>query len=842
MTLLTADALGLLLKNAISSNSMRLGRVVHARIFKTLDSPPPPFLANYLINFYSKLDKPESARIVLRLTPSRNVVSWTSLISGLVHNGHFSSALFEFIEMRRDGVFPNEFTFPCVFKATASLRVPFTGKQIHALAVKCGRILDVFGGCSCFDMYCKSRLKEDARKLFDEIPERNLETWNAFMSNSVMDGSFREAIGAFVEFRRIGGNPNSITFCAFLNACSDGLLLSLGEQLQGLMFRIGFDRDVSVCNGLIDFYGKCKQVRCSEVVFGEMGTKNAVSWCSLVAAYVQNHEDEKASMLYRRSRKEIVETSDFMISSGLSACAGMAGLELGRSIHGHAVKACVERTIFVGSALVDMYGKCGCIEDSEQAFDEMPEKNLVTLNSLIGGYAHQGQVDMALALFEKMAPRGRGPSPNYMTFVSLLSACSRAGAVETGMKIFDSMKSIYSIEPGAEHYSCVVDMLGRAGMVERAYELIKKMPIKPTISVWGALQNACRMHGKQHLGILAAENLFKLDPKDSGNHVLLSNTFAAAGRWAEANSVREEMKGVGIKKGTGYSWITVKNQVHAFQAKDKSHIMNKEIQTTLTKLRNEMEAAGYKPDLKLSLYDLEEEEKAAEVAHHSEKLALAFGLVALPLGIPIRITKNLRICGDCHSFFKFVSKLHLCFSSSGGFSPAIPSSPIIVTNQKPPSHHHTPSIFVNNFNSLYDHLSVSSPLHRSGATFTTSKSADTGSDSDIGEDDDEEDNSAAVSKILSGGKAIMKHIDSSDPYRDFGNSMREMIEARDLRRDIVVDREYLHELLFCYLSLNPKHTHRFIVSAFADTLLWLLSPSPSPSSSPEKENYLSQSI
>ncbi|XP_010440383.1 PREDICTED: pentatricopeptide repeat-containing protein At4g14850 [Camelina sativa] len=655
MSLLSADALGLLLKNAISTSSLRLGRVVHARVVKTLNSPPPPFLANYLISLYSKLDHPESARIVLRLTPARNVVSWTSLVSGLVNNGHFSTALFEFFEMRREGVAPNDFTFPCAFKAVGSLRLPVTGKQIHGLAVKCGRILDVFVGCSAFDMYCKTRLRDDARKLFDEIPERNCETWNAYLSNSVTDGKPREAIEAFIEFRRIGGQPNSITFCGFLNSCSDGLHLDLGKQLHGLVFRFGFDSDVSVYNGLIDFYGKCKQILCSEIVFAEMGTRNAVSWCSLVAAYVQNHEDEKASMLYLRSRKDIVETSDYMISSALSACAGMAGLELGRSIHAHAVKACVERTIFVGSALVDMYGKCGCIEDSEQAFDEMPEKNLVTLNSLIGGYAHQGQVDMALALFEEMAPRGCGPAPNYMTFVSLLSACSRAGDVENGMKIFDSMKSTYGIEPGAEHYSCIVDMLGRAGMVERAYEFIKKMPIQPTISVWGALQNACRMHGKPHLGILAAESLYKLDPKDSGNHVLLSNTLAAAGRWAEANTVREEMKGVGIKKGAGYSWITVKNQIHAFQAKDRSHIMNKEIQTMLTKLRNEMEASGYKPDLKLSLYDLEEEEQAAEVAYHSEKLALAFGLVALPLGIPIRITKNLRICGDCHSFFKFVS-------------------------------------------------------------------------------------------------------------------------------------------------------------------------------------------
>ncbi|XP_010525197.1 PREDICTED: pentatricopeptide repeat-containing protein At4g14850 [Tarenaya hassleriana] len=656
MTYLSANSLGLLVEDAIARRSSRLGRVVHAKIVRTLDSPPPPFLSNHLINMYSKLDLQDSARIVLRRTPARNVVSWTALVAGLVQNGHFSSALFDFCNMRREGISPNDFTLPCAFKASASLRLPVTGKQLHALSVKNGRILDVFVGCSAFDMYSKTGLRVDARKLFDEIPERNSATWNAFISNAVADGRSRDAIEAFIEFRRIGGDPNSITFCAFLNACSDRLSLELGMQLHGFILRSGFNTDVSVSNGLIDFYGKCEQICCAEMVFTEMGTKNAVSWCSLLAAHVQNHEDEKASVLFSRARNEGIEPTDFLISSALSACAGMAGLELGRSIHALAVKACIEGNIFVGSALVDMYGKCGSIEDAEWAFDEMPEKNLVTLNSLIGGYTHQGGIDSAIQIFDEIASGIYKLTPNYLTFVSILSACSRAGAVDKGMELFESMKSRYGIDPGAEHYACVVDMLGRAGMVESAYEFIQKMPFQPTISVWGALLNACRVYSKPQLGKVAAENLFKLDPKDSGHHVLLSNLYAATGRWAEANAVREEMKGVGIKKGAGYSWITVKNQVHAFQAKDTSHRMNHEIQARLAKLRMEMEAEGYKPDSKLSLYDLEEEEKAAEVAHHSEKLALAFGLVALPAGVPIRITKNLRICGDCHSFFKFASK------------------------------------------------------------------------------------------------------------------------------------------------------------------------------------------
>lgn len=556
--------------------------------------------------------------------------------------------------MLRESIFPNDFTFPCAFKASASLRFPITGKQLHALAVKCGQIGDEFVGCSAFDMYCKTDLKEDARKIFDEMPERNIATWNAHISNAVNDGRSKDAVVALLELRRTGREPNSITFCAFLNACADGLYLELGRQLHGFVIRSGYDADVSVCNGLIDFYGKCKEVKFSEMVFDGIEMRNDVSWCSLLAVYVQNHEEEKACMIFSKTRKEGVVPTDFMMSSALSACAGMAALELGRSVHAVAVKACIEWNIFVGSALVDMYGKCGSIEDSQQAFGEMPEKNLVCWNAIIGGYAHQGQVDMALALLEEIGSGISGLVPNYVTFVCILSACSRAGAVEQGMEIFESMQVRYGIEPGAEHYACVVDMLGRAGMVESAYNFIMKMPMQPTISVWGALLNACKVYSKPELGTIAAENLFKLDPKDSGNHVLLSNMFAAAGRWEEANLVRVEMKDVGIKKGAGCSWIAVKNKIHVFQAKDTSHERNSEIQAMLDEMRRKMEAAGYVPDTKFALYDLEEEEKLTEVRHHSEKIALAFGLVALPPAVPIRINKNLRICGDCHSFFKFV--------------------------------------------------------------------------------------------------------------------------------------------------------------------------------------------
>ncbi|KAL5712605.1 Pentatricopeptide repeat-containing protein [Ranunculus cassubicifolius] len=655
MSFLSPNALGSLIETAIFNRSQYYGRAAHAQIIKTLSIPLPTFLANHLVNFYSKLDLPSSAQRVLSLTPDRSVVTWTALISGSVQNGRFKEAIVHFCDMLREEIQPNDFTFPCTLKAAGSMNSAVIGKQLHGMAIKCGQIGDVFIGCSAFDMYCKTGLRDDSRKMFDEMPERNIATWNAFISNAVVDGMIYDAIHAFIGFRRIGGEPNSITFCAFLNACSDTKDIRLGRQLHGFVVRSGCDSDVRVANGLVDFYGKNNEVLSAEAIFYEIREPTSVSWSSMVAACVQNDEEEKACLVFLKSRKADVPPTDFMIASVLSACAGLAGLELGRSVHCLGVKGCVDENVYVGSSLVDMYGKCGNIEDADQAFREMPVRNLISWNAMIGGYAHQGHADMALNLFKNMTDSNGEVSPNYVTFVCILSACSRAGSLEEGFDIFDMMQKRFGIVPGPEHYACVVDMLGRAGRVEQAYQFIKTMPIRPTVSVWGALLGACRVYGKPELGKIAADNLFELDPHDSGNHVLLSNMFAAAGRWNEATDVRKDMTDVGIKKGPGCSWVTWKNIVHVFQAKDSSHERNTEILAMLAKLRRDMKEAGYIPHSGFALYDLEEEEKESEVWHHSEKLALAFGLISIPPGLPIRITKNLRVCVDCHSAIKFIS-------------------------------------------------------------------------------------------------------------------------------------------------------------------------------------------
>lgn len=286
---------------------------------------------------------------------------------------------------------------------------------------------------------------------------------------------------------------------------------------------------MSVGNALVDFYGKCSSVVEARQVFDSLAIKNDVSWCSVIVVHAQNAEEEEAFRLYLATRREGFVPTDFMISSLLTTCSGLSGLELGRPLHAVAVRSCIDGNIFVGSALVDMYGKCGSIEEAEQVFELMPERNFVTWNAMVGGYAAQGNASMALKVFDEMTRRDE-VKPNYVTLVSVMSACARGGRLKEGMELFEEMEERYGIKRRNEHYACVVDLLGRAGMEEKAFEIIKKMPMKPSVSVWGALLNACRIHGKEKLGRIAAEELFEIDPFDSGNHVLLSNIFASAGR------------------------------------------------------------------------------------------------------------------------------------------------------------------------------------------------------------------------------------------------------------------------------------------------------------------------
>lgn len=315
----------------------------------------------------------------------------------------------------------------------------------------------------------------------------------------------------------------------------------------------------------------------------------------------------------------------------------------------------LEENVYVGTSIVDMYCKCGRVEMARKAFDRMKEKNVLSWSAMVAGYGMHGRGQEALQVYSEM--RKSRVTPNYITFVSVLAACSHAGLLKEGRHWFNAMKEEYNVDPGVEHYGCMVDLLGRAGCLDEAYGLITGMKIKPDFVVWGALLSACRIHKNVKLGEISAKKLFELDPKNCGYYVLLSNIYADAGRWKDVERMRILIKKRGILKPPGYSLVELKGKIHCFFVGDRKHPQHNEIYAYLEKLFLKMQEAGYVPDTGSVLHDVDEEEKGTVLRVHSEKLAVAFAIINTVPGTAIHVIKNLRVCGDCHSAFKLIAKL-----------------------------------------------------------------------------------------------------------------------------------------------------------------------------------------
>jgi pentatricopeptide repeat protein len=339
----------------------------------------------------------------------------------------------------------------------------------------------------------------------------------------------------------------------------------------------------------------------------------------------------------------------------LNACASVIALEEGRRVHQQIIQSGLESDVFVGSSLVDMYAKCGSIEDACRVFNKMPSRDVVTWTAILGGFAMHGHGREALKHFEQMCDEG--VQPDDITFVCVLSACSHAGLVDEGMCLYASMIRDYMIPAKLEHYTCMVDLLGRAGHLQEAENMVMAMPCKPQAAAWMALLGACRIHGNVGMAECVAKRILELEPENAAVYVLLSNIYAAAGNRHLCENVERQRKERGAKKQPGRTWIEVNNEVHTFVVQGQDHPQMIEIHAELQRLSGLMHNAGYVPCTELVLDDVEEEEKVSHLCHHSEKLAIAFGLINTAPGTPLRIRKNLRVCKDCHTSTKFISKI-----------------------------------------------------------------------------------------------------------------------------------------------------------------------------------------
>ncbi|XP_058089463.1 putative pentatricopeptide repeat-containing protein At3g23330 [Magnolia sinica] len=496
---------------------------------------------------------------------------------------------------------------------------------------------------------------DSVRKVLDGMPVRDVVSWNTVIAGNAQNGLYGEALMMVREMGLADLKPDSFTLSSVLPIFAEYVDVSKGKEIHGYAIRHGSDWDVFIGSSLIDMYAKCTRVDDSQRVFGLLPQRDAISWNSIIAGCVQNGLFDEGLRLFQQMLAAKIRPRHVTFSSIMPACAHLTTLHLGKQLHGYIIRSAFDNNVFIASSLVDMYSKCGNIRIARWIFDKMELPDMVSWTAMIMGYALHGHADDALSLFSQMEMEN--VRPNYVAFVAVLTACSHAGLIDDAWKFFKSMSEDYGIAPGLEHYAAVADLLGRAGRLEEAYEFISTMHIQPTASVWSTLLGACRVHKNLGLAENVAEKIFQLEPENIGSHVLMSNIYSAAGRWRDAASMRIAMKGKGLRKKPACSWIEVKNKVHAFIADDKTHPYYDKIQEALKVLSEQMEREGYVPNTDDVLHDVEDEQKRYILCGHSERLAIAFGIISTPSGMTIRVTKNLRVCMDCHTATKFISKI-----------------------------------------------------------------------------------------------------------------------------------------------------------------------------------------
>ncbi|KAL5983512.1 hypothetical protein ACLOJK_017598 [Asimina triloba] len=629
-------------------SSMRYLLQIHAQMIRNhliLD----PFAASKIIEFCAVSDygNLHYARRLFDGLSQPNTFVWNTMIRGYAISPFPRPSLHLFRQMLSSHVGSNSYTYPFVVKACAHLSALEEGKQIHGFILKSGADSDVFSVNGLIHMYATCGDIGPARQIFYSSLVRDLVSWNSMLSGYVncgLVGNARELFDMMPERGTVSWNAmiNGYTKCGEIDSARE-----LFDRMPS--------RSVESWNTLLTGYAKCGFLDVSRKLFDEMPIRNAVSWGAMITAYAQGGEPHEALGLFQEMKNVNVKPNWATIVSVLSACAHLGALERGKQVHLYVNESKMKLDSIIGTALIDMYAKCGCIVNAFRIFKEMASKDVYSWTAMIGGLAVNGSGEKALELFGEM--ERAGVRPNEVTFVGVLCACCHGGLVQTAKQYFDSMRMVYRIEPQIEHYGCMVDTLGRAGLLEEALSFVNSMPMKPNAMLWGTLLGACWIHGNYEIGSFVLDHLVELKPDDGCAYVLLSNIYATAGRWDDARKVRILMKSKGLSKIPGRSSIEIGGIVHEFYVGDKSHAMTEEIYQMLDEIALRLKLAGYVPNTSPVLFDIEDEEKEHAISHHSEKLAIAFGLISTNAGTPIRIVKNLRVCQDCHTVAKFISEV-----------------------------------------------------------------------------------------------------------------------------------------------------------------------------------------
>ncbi|KVI10566.1 hypothetical protein Ccrd_011037, partial [Cynara cardunculus var. scolymus] len=595
-------------------------------------------LGNSLLSMFVRLRNLVDAWYVFGKMSERDVFSWNVLIGGYAKAGYFDEALNLYHRMLWDGQRPDVYTFPtCEFIGDERL-----GKVVHGYAAKHDFGKDVSISNSLIQLYSSIGAWEEAEKVFTRVESKDVVSWTSMISGYENNGLPEKAVEIYKKMETEGVEPDEITIASVLSACASLGRLDMGIELHEFAKRTGLLSYVIVTNALIDLYSKCKLIDKALEVFQLIPNKNVISWTSIILGLRINNRSVEALSFFRRMKASLMPNSITLISV-LSACGRIGALMTGKEIHAYALRIGLGFDGFLPNALLDMYVRCGRMDIACNQFNSH-EKDIASWNTLLTGYAERGQGKDAIELFNKMDVK-----PDAVTFISLLCACGRSGMVANGLDYFNRMTEDYGLAPNVKHYACVVDLLGRAGKLEEAHRFIEKMPIKPDQAIWGALLNACRIHKQVELGEVAAQHILDMDePESVGYYGLLCDFYADIGKWDEVGRVKKLMREKGVTVDPGCSWVEVKGSIHAFLTGDQNHPQVKEISAVLDGFYEKMEEVGF---------DEVDGPKAEILCGHSERLAIGFGLINTAPGMPIRVTKNLYMCENCHKMVKFISKV-----------------------------------------------------------------------------------------------------------------------------------------------------------------------------------------
>ncbi|CAN7017356.1 unnamed protein product [Brassica oleracea var. botrytis] len=654
-----------LLKLCANLSYLKTGESIHAHMIvkDLLSRPEDAWQINSLINFYAKRGEAHHrARKLFDSMPERNVVSWCTLMKGYQDSGSDSEVLKLFKSMLLSFKSkPNEFVATVVIKSCSSSGRIKEGKQCHGCFLKHGLTSHEYVRNTLLYMYSSCSGAREAIRVLDDLPYCDLLAFNSALSGYLEHGG---ALGEALEvLRKMAIEEDlvwdEVTYMSSLKLCSSFRDLNMARQVHSRMVRLGFHcGDVNVSGALINMYGKCGKPLYAQRVYDGSTThaQNIVLNTSIMDAYFQNKSYEEALNLFAKmENRDEVPPNEFTFAVLLNSVAELCLLKHGGLLHGLVVKSGFRSHVMVGNALVNMYAKSGSIQDAWKTFSGMNFRDVITWNVMICGFSHHGLGKEALEVFEEMMVAGE--VPNRITFIGVLHACSHMGFVEQGRYYFHHLMKRFNVEPNLQHYTCVVGLLSKAGLFEEVESFMREAPVQWDVVAWSSLLNACYVRRNYSLGKKVAEYAIEMYPNNSGIYILLSNIHAKSKEWDGVARVRSLMKERRVKKEPGVSWICIRNQTHTFLSEDNQHseivLIYAKVKEVLSKIR----PLGYSPDVAGGYHDVDAEQSESNLSYHSEKLAVAYGLMKTPENSPLYVTKNVRICDDCHSAIQLISRL-----------------------------------------------------------------------------------------------------------------------------------------------------------------------------------------